>query len=169
MSLFKAPVSIIKKLESIRRNFLWGVDNNNNIRWIKWSHALKNKASGGLGIGSLKAKNLSLLAKWWWRLKHEKRSLWARVIKSKYGPNSDLNCILESSNSSAIWPAVIKCGNEIDITGVPFSTSIIRKIGDGLCAQFWHDLLLQNTTHLLKKMFPRLYALDTCQDACVAS
>ncbi|XP_071695278.1 uncharacterized protein [Rutidosis leptorrhynchoides] len=40
---------------------------------------------GGLNIGSLKAKNLALLAKWWWRFHVEKDALWVKIIQSLFG------------------------------------------------------------------------------------
>lgn len=45
----------------------------------------RSKEKGGLGIGNLKKKNLALLGKWLWRFPLEQNSLWAKVIKSKYG------------------------------------------------------------------------------------
>jgi hypothetical protein len=40
---------------------------------------------GGLGVRDVKLGNLSLLAKWKWRLLHEDHSLWRRVLVDKYG------------------------------------------------------------------------------------
>ena len=37
--------------------------------WIAWEKTLVAKDKGGLGIGSLKAQNISLMGKWWWRFK----------------------------------------------------------------------------------------------------
>ncbi|XP_071727797.1 uncharacterized protein [Rutidosis leptorrhynchoides] len=85
LSLFKASSGVVKLLESIRRKFMWNARNNNSITWVKWNQALDSKKLGGLGIGSIQAKNLSLLAKWWWRLKTERNFLWANTIKSIYG------------------------------------------------------------------------------------
>ncbi|GJX86493.1 retrovirus-related pol polyprotein from transposon TNT 1-94 [Tanacetum coccineum] len=41
---------------------------------------------GGLGIGSLKASNHALLAKWWWKFFTEDNTLWSKVIRSIHGP-----------------------------------------------------------------------------------
>lgn len=70
LSLFKAPSGIIEDLEKLRRRFLWGGDDSKRkIHWVSWSKVVASKKDGGLGVGSLKAHNLALLAKWWWRLK----------------------------------------------------------------------------------------------------
>lgn len=39
------------------------------------------READGLGLGSLKALNLSLIVKWLWRLKTDGPSLWSKVIK----------------------------------------------------------------------------------------
>ncbi|GJT68645.1 hypothetical protein Tco_1020125 [Tanacetum coccineum] len=40
---------------------------------------------GGLGVGSLRAKNLGLLGKWKWQYLTEVDALWRKVVKSFYG------------------------------------------------------------------------------------
>ncbi|GJV59540.1 hypothetical protein Tco_1465640 [Tanacetum coccineum] len=67
-STFKALVSIVKKLESIRRNFFWGGNSDTKkIAWIAWDKVIGPREKGGLGIGSLNIFNQAMLAKWWWR------------------------------------------------------------------------------------------------------
>ncbi|CAI9266205.1 unnamed protein product [Lactuca saligna] len=68
LSLFAAPLGVIETLEKIRRNFIWGGTNNEHkIRWVTWDTILAPKEAGGLGMGSIKAMNLALLAKWKWK------------------------------------------------------------------------------------------------------
>ncbi|GKD54358.1 hypothetical protein Tco_1287745, partial [Tanacetum coccineum] len=82
LSLFKAPHKILDRLESIRRRFFWGFkDLHQGICWIKWDSILLDDSLGGLGVGSISAKNLSLLAKWKWRFLTETNALWCIVIK----------------------------------------------------------------------------------------
>ena len=69
MSLFKVPVGVVKKLESLRARFFWGaVDGERKICWVKWDCILNSLDKGGLGVGSLSAFNQALLYKWKWRL-----------------------------------------------------------------------------------------------------
>lgn len=49
---------------------------------MAWSKIIKEKDRGGLGVGSLKATNTALLAKWLSRFKANNSSLWVRVISS---------------------------------------------------------------------------------------
>lgn len=55
------------------------------IMWIAWDKISASKERGGLGIGNLKAQNIAMLGKWWWRFKANPNITWAVVIKSIYG------------------------------------------------------------------------------------
>ncbi|GJS44823.1 putative RNA-directed DNA polymerase, eukaryota, reverse transcriptase zinc-binding domain protein [Tanacetum coccineum] len=79
-SLYKAPVSLCSKLESMRNNFFIGGE------------------MGGLGIGSIFALNVGLLFKWIWRFMQNSSDLWARVIKAIYGHNGGIHT--DSTRSS---------------------------------------------------------------------
>ena len=80
-SLFKAPSSVIEDLDRIRRKFLWGgCSQASKICWISWDKVLTPKSKGGLGVINLRASNLSLLAKWLWRVKTDHDSLPAKLI-----------------------------------------------------------------------------------------
>jgi hypothetical protein len=48
------------------------------------------KEAGGLGLLNTKKMNLALLLKWIWRLYQEKDTIWARIIRAKYGDAPDL-------------------------------------------------------------------------------
>ncbi|GJY92863.1 putative RNA-directed DNA polymerase, partial [Tanacetum coccineum] len=84
--MFRVPLSVIKQLERIRKKFFWGgAGEGNKLSWVKWEFVIASFGLGGLNIGSLRAKNLALLGKWWWRFKNEGRNLWVNVIKSIHG------------------------------------------------------------------------------------
>lgn len=51
------------------------------INWVSWEKVTAPREADGLGLGSLKALNLSLIVKWLWRLKTDGSSLWSKVIK----------------------------------------------------------------------------------------
>ncbi|GJR74809.1 putative RNA-directed DNA polymerase, eukaryota, reverse transcriptase zinc-binding domain protein [Tanacetum coccineum] len=86
LSLFKAPTTVLKTLETIRASFFWGGSlNSNKLSWMKWPHVLASFDKGGLAIGSLKAFNLALLHKWRWRFFVNPGSLWVKVIRALHG------------------------------------------------------------------------------------
>ncbi|GJW76393.1 RNA-directed DNA polymerase, eukaryota [Tanacetum coccineum] len=64
LSLFSMPITVSKKLESIRSHFFWGSDDSSKrITWISWNLVLASKGNGGLGIGSLYSLNQALIQK----------------------------------------------------------------------------------------------------------
>jgi hypothetical protein len=70
----------------IQREFLWGgVKGGKRISWLRWTVVCKEKRRGGLGVRDARFVNLSLLAKWRWRLLLPGRALWKDVLVAKYG------------------------------------------------------------------------------------
>jgi hypothetical protein len=41
------------------------------------------KKKGGLGVKDLRKMNISLLCKWWWRIKNGE-GLWQEIVRKKY-------------------------------------------------------------------------------------
>ncbi|GJR11579.1 RNA-directed DNA polymerase, eukaryota [Tanacetum coccineum] len=77
MSIFKVPMGILCKMESIRSRFFHGINKDGNKAvWVNWNKVLAAKVKGGLGVSSLYALNRALLFKWIWRFTTHKSSLW---------------------------------------------------------------------------------------------
>ena len=75
MSLFTIPAKVVKKLEKLRRDFLWhGCKDNKGYNVVKWATIFHRKDKGGLGIRYLRKHNNSLLMKWLWRYTDERAS-----------------------------------------------------------------------------------------------
>jgi hypothetical protein len=82
----KIPIQVWKNVRRIQREFLWGGRNGRKrISWIKWNVVCLPKIKGGLGVRDVRVVNISLLAKWRWRLLFDDNVLWKELIKSKYG------------------------------------------------------------------------------------
>ncbi|GJR93592.1 hypothetical protein Tco_0265766 [Tanacetum coccineum] len=63
-STFKALVTNINKLESIRRNLFWGgISDDRKIAWVAWDKVLAPHDQGGLNIRILKVFNQDMQAK----------------------------------------------------------------------------------------------------------
>ncbi|GKC15546.1 hypothetical protein Tco_1012328 [Tanacetum coccineum] len=127
-SLFRAPLKVINVLEGIRRQFFLGGAHGDSrkISWIAWDKVLSSSEFGGLNIGSLKALNWSLLAKWWWSFKTEKNSLWKKVVCSFNGSDRNLGVACD-------------VGNELEKIYISFSFSFHKKIGSGQDTRFWTE------------------------------
>jgi len=84
LSFFKMPVKVRKKIVRIQREFLWGgVEGGRKINWVKWSVVCQPKECGGLGVKDVCLMNLSLLAKWHWRLLHGENGLWKELFEER--------------------------------------------------------------------------------------
>nr|GEV65008.1 hypothetical protein [Tanacetum cinerariifolium] len=102
MSMFNAPIQVLKKLESIRNHFFNGVDSNvRKMMLIKWDNVLASKEKGGFGVSSFYALNRALTFKWIWIFRTQGFSLWSRVIKLIHGEDVT-NKMAHSSLASSL-------------------------------------------------------------------
>ncbi|WMV39938.1 hypothetical protein MTR67_033323 [Solanum verrucosum] len=85
MSLFPIPPGVIKRLDRIRRNFLWqGNKEKKSFHLVKWEEVMTSKENGGLGIKNLKLQSKALSMKWLWKYANNNQMLWREVIGAKY-------------------------------------------------------------------------------------
>lgn len=158
-SLFVAPMGVISTLERIRRKSLWGeTENNKKINWVTWEKFIKHKEAGGLGLGSLKALNLSLIAKWWWRLRLNQGTLWSQVIQGIHKIKSKEESCLANRSSTGVWKNIASIDTELRKVDVPMEVIMKKKVNKGDKTLFWLDRWIGNET--LKVAFPNLYALE---------
>jgi hypothetical protein len=162
MSFLKMPSQVWKKLVTIQRVFLWGgVNSRRKISWVKWEVVCQKKCEGGLGVKDVRVMNLSLLAKWRWRILQNERSLWREVIADRYGDQIAVRAnwtdIHFPSNSSTWWKDLRGIeSNTISLNWV--SEVLKRKIGNGDTSSFWLENWIGGMA--LCENFPRLYSLS---------
>lgn len=159
MSLFKAPQGTIDILEKIRRKFLWGGgEDRNKIHWVNWTKIIAPIADGGLGIGTLKAQNLSLLIKWWWRLLNDKKSLWKDTITGIHKLNNKPANFIAGKTSRGVWCNIAKAVNHLQTINIDHTTLFRLIPGSNVKILFWKDIWCGNIPFQLK--FPTLYNLE---------
>jgi len=83
-------------------------------------------------VRDVKLVNVSLLAKWRWRILDDNPALWKDILEDKYGPKVSLRSRLEGevwpSQASTWWKNLM--GVE-EFQGVRwFNKELIRKVGD---------------------------------------
>ncbi|XP_074271494.1 uncharacterized protein LOC141595428 [Silene latifolia] len=84
LSVFKVPVSVAKKINSILAQFWWtGCRMGHNIHWCSKNFLSLPKSAGGLGIRNVKCLNQALLAKHGWRIVSGESSLFCRIFRQK--------------------------------------------------------------------------------------
>ncbi|KAL6326994.1 hypothetical protein AAG906_012678 [Vitis piasezkii] len=94
MSIFRMPKVVVRRIEKVQRNFLWGGGNmERKVHLVKWEVVCTGKDKGGLGLRKLALLNKALLGKWIWRYACDKNNLWRQVIKVKYGQEGKGNMI----------------------------------------------------------------------------
>jgi len=74
LSFLKIPTKVLKMVVLIQREFHWG--GGWKVCWVKWRKVYQPRSKGGLGVRDVKLVNMSLLAKWKWRLLQDEQSLW---------------------------------------------------------------------------------------------
>nr|GFB36977.1 RNA-directed DNA polymerase, eukaryota, reverse transcriptase zinc-binding domain protein [Tanacetum cinerariifolium] len=167
MSIFKDPLGVFRKLESIRSHFFNGfAPNCNKASWVNWKIALASKEKGGIGISSLYALNRGLMFKWFWRFCTQDTSLWSRVINAIYGETGSVYGNVNSGFKTC-WMNIVQEVNSLVGKGIDLRKFICFKLGNGEKARFWDDRWLDGES--LKMRFPRVYAMKLCKDITVAS
>ena len=79
---------------------------------------LNSDKKGGLNIGSLKAANLALLCKWWWRFESGPENLWKDVIKALYGDNGGLGTALPTHRRTTTWGIICSLDRDLAELGI---------------------------------------------------
>lgn len=169
MSLFPVPKGVIDSIIKIQRQFLWNGDNEKKLfPLISWQVMELSKQIGGLGIGNILNRNISLLFKWWWRYLTDPQALWRKVILLKYGyfPPTSLNDFIIPTKGGP-WKDI--CSSILQKSNVKtLILSCVRKgVGDGSSTLFWHDLWVGDST--LKALYPRLCLLTLNPNSTVAT
>nr|KAJ0213850.1 hypothetical protein LSAT_V11C400201520 [Lactuca sativa] len=114
LSLFVAPQGVIGKLESIRRQFLWGNSGDKKkIHWVAWDIVTASKEAGGLGVGMIKSLNISLMVKWWWRLRTGASTIWVAVIKGIHNLNSKPDDYYANNRLPGTWKNIVGVCKEL--------------------------------------------------------
>nr|GFA29896.1 RNA-directed DNA polymerase, eukaryota, reverse transcriptase zinc-binding domain protein [Tanacetum cinerariifolium] len=127
MSIFKVPILVLQRMESIRCYFFNGndLDSKRSI-WVSWNKVLTSKEKGGLGVSSLFTFNRALMFKWVWRFFNQSDSLWVKVIQAIHGVDGRIGRAGNVGYTS-IWCDIIK---EID-----------RMPRNGIESEQWDHLL----------------------------
>ncbi|KAL1192979.1 putative ribonuclease H protein [Cardamine amara subsp. amara] len=121
---------------------------------IAWNKVCLPKKEGGLGIRKAKDMNKALLAKVGWRLLHDKDSLWAHVLQSKYkvGYTQNISWTVPKSNWSSTWRSVGLGVREVILIDQSWV------LGNGREIRLWKDKWLLN--RLLMEILVRELPVD---------
>ncbi|GKD03691.1 RNA-directed DNA polymerase, eukaryota [Tanacetum coccineum] len=139
MSMFRAPIQVINKLESIRSHFFNGVDHNvRKMSFVNWKNVLASKEKGGLGVSSFFALNRALIFKWVWRFRANPNSLWSRAIRAIHGFDGKLGNPHKPSFSSN-WIDIVRVIHRLKQKSIDLYSFVNKKVGNGVHTYFWED------------------------------
>ncbi|KAJ9686999.1 hypothetical protein PVL29_015736 [Vitis rotundifolia] len=161
LSLFRMPKSVVKRIEKLQKDFLWGGGSlERKIHLINWEVVCTQKEKGGLGIWKIDLLNKALLGKWIWRFAYEKDFFWKKVIEVKYDQEGFGWRTNEARGiyGVGVWKEILKeaswCWDNIEF-----------KVGRGTKVKFWIDHWCGNAT--LSQIFPQIYAMAALRNATV--
>ncbi|XP_074314266.1 putative mitochondrial protein AtMg00310 [Silene latifolia] len=84
LSIFKIPVSVTSKINSLLSHFWWaGCKSGKSTHWCSRNFLSLPKSSGGLGMRNIECLNQALLAKQAWRIVSGQESIFRRVFRAK--------------------------------------------------------------------------------------
>ncbi|GKA27793.1 RNA-directed DNA polymerase, eukaryota, reverse transcriptase zinc-binding domain protein [Tanacetum coccineum] len=133
MSIFKVPMGILCKMESIKSRFFYGINKDGNKAvWVNWNKVLVAKVKGGLG---------------------------ARVITAIHGIEGNIGSHSKKFRYKSLWRDIVSGMEDIKKQGADLRSFIHKKIGNGSDTNFWEDSW--NGFSPLNIQYPRLFALET--------
>ncbi|GKB62951.1 RNA-directed DNA polymerase, eukaryota [Tanacetum coccineum] len=157
---------VIRVARSEKQVFLAWWDEEKKVSWVAWSKVCAPVKLGGLGIGSLKALNLSLISKWLWRWRTNKDALWYHILHSIHGSKGGDFLTYASIDTKGSWYEILKACHDVNSLSIPLSSFFTRSIGEGASIKFWDEEWLG--TFKLADVFPRLYALESMKDCNIS-
>ncbi|KAJ4811538.1 RNA-directed DNA polymerase (reverse transcriptase)-related family protein [Rhynchospora pubera] len=135
MSVFKLPQWVIKEIDAIRRNFIWGSSHQRGraTHLLSWDRVCLPKTFGGFGLLDLRTQNVALLLRWLWRLYNNPNSLWSLFARCFYDKRDhNVPPLAWNSSGSFFWR---------DLFSFRFFFQLCTRsvIGSGLNTLFWYN------------------------------
>lgn len=133
MGCFDITKSLCDEISSMVCRFWWNQqEGKRKIHWLSKDQMMKSKNEGGLSFRDIYAFNWAMLAKQGWRLWQNPDSLYARILKAKYFPNTSVLQAGPKGGMSYTWRSVLR-GIELMKKG------IIWRVGNGRNLKIWSD------------------------------
>jgi hypothetical protein len=166
LSYLKMPKKVWKELIKIQRVFLWaGLSRTTKTCWVRWEVICRPKKEGGLGVRDLRLVNISLLAKWKWKLLSQEVELWKEVVVARYGMDVVGKRRLDEFDVTRIgstwWRNLCLLGKDSNW----FNSAIGKRVGNGILTSFWNEQWTGDQS--LRQRFPRLFGISMQKDEMI--
>lgn len=116
-------------------------------------------------VRDLKDFNISLLAKWWWKLKTDGNSLWSKVIRSIHSVTDFDDRKLAKNFYKGTWKNITEIEENFLEAGISLRDLFRRKVGRGEKTRFWKDVWIVGVP--LKDKFPRIYKIESNKNSLI--
>ncbi|KAJ0806197.1 putative RNA-directed DNA polymerase [Helianthus annuus] len=167
MSIYKAPVKVVKDLESIITKFLWGGSSNvRKTHWVAWDRVSLPKKAGGLGLCKLRDVNLALLSKWGWRFKIEVDNLWVKVVQAIHSGRSEWDFLPCNKSVRGVWVNICSAINKPVVGNKSIRRFFKGEVTSGTEVLFWLDPWISESP--LKDILPCLFRLEVVKCCSVS-
>lgn len=101
---FPLPASVIKAVDKICRDFIWGDSSSKKkMHTINWSVICLPRDEGGLGVKNVKEISIAGMVLNLWNLASEKVGLWIRWIDGKYLIKDSIWTYSSKQSDSWLW------------------------------------------------------------------
>ena len=139
-SILLAPSSVINKIESILKKFLWkgGKGNLKKLHLVSWEKIQKPYSEGGLQIRSIQTQNLAMGTKLLWQLVSGRSSCSKKVLWKKYFSGQRLRCLDNNPPHNKGSPIYRLCLKVLD----HFRSLLYWIPGNGKKINVWEDSIL---------------------------
>lgn len=98
------PRTILSKIESLHRSFLWNNGSRGGLHLVKWNTVVQPKGLGGLGLKDLSLFSTALLGPALYKYLNLVDLPWVRLMRAKYGePASLFNPASSVRGRSLFW------------------------------------------------------------------
>ena len=168
LPFLRMSANVWRRIVRIQREFLWGgVGGGRKISWVNWNSVCQAKENSGLGLRDVRVLNVSLLAKWKWRLLDGETGLWKPVLVKRYGPN--VTTLVEGAvahhwrSASTWWRDVVNLDN-FGAQGW-FSSELTTMVDNGMNSSLWNVKWRGDRT--FRSKYPRLYSISNQKECCV--
>jgi hypothetical protein len=125
----------------------------------------RSKKEGGLGVRDLWLVNISLLAKWKWKLLSQEVELWKEVVVARYGRDMVGKRRLDEFDVTRIgstwWRNLCLLGKDSNW----FNSAIGKRVGNGILTSFWNEQWTGDQS--LRQRFPRLFGISMQKDEMI--
>jgi hypothetical protein len=125
------------------------------------------KKEGGLGVRDLRLVNISLLAKWKWKLLSQEVELWKEVVVARYGSDVMGKRRLDEFDVSRIGSTWWKDLCLLDKDANWFNSAIGKRVGSGNLTSFWNEQWIGDQS--LRQRFPRLFGISMQKEEVISN